>query len=75
MHVNKGIFFRASVGECHLVVIFWTKRLIYLCVVVGELGKEAELPEKLSSNLDSDRQAEVIDLAEPELIDPVPEIK
>ena len=39
-------------------------------MVVGELGKEAELPEKLSSNLDSDRQVEVIDLAEPELIDP-----
>ena len=44
-------------------------------MVVGELGKEAELPEKLSSNLDSDRQVEVIDLAEPELIDPVPEIR
>ena len=43
-------------------------------MVVGELGNEAELPEKLSSNLDSDRQVEVTDLAEPELIDPVPEI-
>ena len=41
--------------------------------MAGELGKEAELPEKLSSNLDSDRQVEVTDLAEPELIDPVPE--
>ena len=41
--------------------------------VAGELGKEAELPEKLSSNLDSDRQVEVTDLAEPELMDPVPE--
>ena len=41
--------------------------------MAGELGKEAELPEKLSSNLDSDRQVEVTDLAEPELMDPVPE--
>ena len=39
-------------------------------LTVGELGNEAEL-EKLSSNLDSERQVE-IDLAEPELIDPVP---
>ena len=45
----------------------------FRCVVVGELGNEAELPEKLSSNLDSDRQVEVTDFAEPELIDPVPE--
>lgn len=39
--------------------------------VAGELGNEAEL-EKLSSSLDSERQVET-DLAEPELIDPVPE--
>ena len=39
--------------------------------VIGEFGKELEL-EKLSSNLDSERQVET-DLADPELTDPVPE--
>ena len=38
----------------------------------GEAGNEAEL-EKLSSNLESERRVET-DLADPELIDPVPEI-
>ena len=41
-----------------------------LLPVMGELGKELEL-EKLSSNLDSERQVET-DLAEPELTEPVP---
>lgn len=41
-----------------------------LLAVMGELGKELEL-EKLSSNLDSERQVET-DLAEPELTEPVP---
>ena len=39
---------------------------------MGELGNELEL-EKLSSNRDSERQVEM-DLAEPELMEPVPEI-
>ena len=39
--------------------------------VIGEFGEELEL-EKLSSNLDSERQVET-DLAEPELTEPVPE--
>ena len=39
---------------------------------VGVLGKEAVELEKLSSSLESERQVET-DLAEPELIDPVPE--
>ena len=41
-----------------------------LLAVMGELGKELEL-EKLSSNLDSERQVDT-DLAEPELTEPVP---
>ena len=39
--------------------------------MAGLLGNEAEL-EKLSSNLDSERKVDM-DLAEPELMDPVPE--
>ena len=41
--------------------------------MAGLLGNEAEL-EKLSSNLDSERKVD-IDLAEPELMEPVPENK
>ena len=46
--------------------------LFSLRCVMGELGNELEL-EKLSSNRDSERQVEM-DLAEPELMEPVPEI-
>ena len=42
----------------------------HLLCVAGLFGNEAEL-EKLSSNLDSERKVDT-DLAEPELMDPVP---
>ena len=45
----------------------------HLLCEAGLFGKEAEL-EKLSSNLDSERNVDT-DLADPELMDPVPVIE
>ena len=45
----------------------------HLLCEAGLFGKEAEL-EKLSSNLDSERNVDT-DLADPELMDPVPVMK